>query len=93
MFSLPGTNENTEPKPALTLSIGSETLPKILGWLVVAKQWALWEGGSFGGLHLANPLHLPLPWKLHCEYINEEKVTDNIEFVLRDENGAEEISF
>lgn len=56
------TNKNRVLKPALTLWIGCMSLPKILGWLVVAKQSTLWEGGSFGGLHPAGsapppPIH------------------------------------
>jgi len=57
VFFLVATNKNTALKSALTLSIGCQILPKILGWLVVAKQSALWEGGSFGGFHSTGLCH------------------------------------
>lgn len=79
------TNKNRVLKPALTLWIGCMSLPKILGWLVVAKQSNLWEGGSFGGLH---PAGSAPPSNSCCECRSEDGVTESIEFNFRYGEGV-----
>lgn len=80
------TNKNRALKPALALWIGCQTLPKILGWLVVAKQSALWEGGSLSALRPTGPA----PSDSCCECWSEDGVTESIEFNFRDEEGPNE---